>query len=329
MIPFFMDHYEDIVDAFIVYDNGSTDRSLELLADYPKVSVRHFDTPDDSFVYEELRLSEEVWKESRGVADWVIFVDMDEFIVGGDLRGYLAEMARDGVSFVRTVGFDMVSKAFPSDDQPIVSQITRGFRAVAIDKPCIFDPNKVTATNFTLGRHGAFPTGDIKWPDKRNLLLLHYKTLGWDYYYNRTKFLATGLKPRDIAEGLGAHYLFSEQEQQAFFDRRWNRSGPVPGLAGGLPSEALLVDEADIAQSGLFDFDWYVGTYPHVARSGYDALSYFTVVGGSLGEDPSLRFNSRWYTDRYLTETPMNPLLHYIRLGRQQGFEIQASLVAG
>jgi len=326
MIPFFMDHYSEVVDRFIVYDNGSTDRSLELLAANPKVSVRHFDTPEDSFVYEELRLSEEIWKESRGVADWVIFVDMDEFIFGADLGDYLAQAAAESVSFVRTVGFDMVSTEFPSADQPIISQITRGFRAVANDKPCIFDPDKVEATNFTLGRHGAFPTGEIHWPVTRELLLLHYKTLGWDYYYNRTKFLATGLKARDIAEGLGAHYLFSEQEQRAFFDRRWDRSGPVPGLPGGPPREALLAEETDIARSTLFDPDWYAKTYPHVTRSGYDVLSYFTFVGGGLGQDPSPAFNSQWYIDRYLTGQIANPLLHYLRIGQEKGFEIQPSL---
>jgi len=32
MVPFFLRHYEPLVDRIVIYDDGSNDRSLELLA---------------------------------------------------------------------------------------------------------------------------------------------------------------------------------------------------------------------------------------------------------------------------------------------------------
>ena len=42
MLPFFFRHYDPIVDRYIVYDDGSTDRTLEMLAAHPRVEVRPF-----------------------------------------------------------------------------------------------------------------------------------------------------------------------------------------------------------------------------------------------------------------------------------------------
>ncbi len=320
ILPFFLDHYRDKVDRILVYDNGSKDRSLEILANEPNATVAHFDTPDDSFVYEELRLSEAIWQASRGVADWVIILDMDEFLLVPNFRGYLSSLSARGVTAVRAVGFDMVSLDFPSGKIALTEQITRGFRAVANDKPCIFNPNAIARTNFTLGRHGANPEGEVRWPERPEMLLLHYKTLGWDYYMERMAILASGLKRKDIELGLGAHYLFTEEEHRAFFDRRWRRSAPVPGLSGGPPHSDLTLDEDIIHASGLFDRQWFLARYPQVAGSGYDPVSYYAFVGWRLDHDPSAHFRSTWYRNTYMDGAEANPLLHYIRHGHSHGF---------
>ena len=321
LLPFFLDHYRDKVDAIFVYDNGSTDRSLEILAAEPHVTVTHFDTPPDSFVFEELRLSEAMWQASRGVADWVVILDIDEFLVVPDFRGYLKTMTEAGVTAIRTVGFDMVSLTFPQPEPNLPEQITRGFRAVANDKPCIFNPQAILRTNFTLGRHGANPEGKVVWPERREMLLLHYKTLGWDYYMERMQILASGLKPKDIELGLGAHYLFSLQEHEAFFKRRWERSAPVPGLPGGPPHRDLTLTEDVTLASGLFDKDWYVAKYPQVVTSGYDPVSYQSFVGWRLDYNPNPGFDTRWYRDTHMGGADENPLMHYIRHGYHVKFK--------
>ena len=39
MLPFFYRHYESLVDHFFVFDNGSTDGSLDILRAHPRTTV--------------------------------------------------------------------------------------------------------------------------------------------------------------------------------------------------------------------------------------------------------------------------------------------------
>ena len=42
MLGFFFRHYDPWVDRYIVYDDGSTDGSLDILRAHPKVELRRF-----------------------------------------------------------------------------------------------------------------------------------------------------------------------------------------------------------------------------------------------------------------------------------------------
>lgn len=76
MLPFFFRHYDSLVDRYVIYDDGSTDRTLEMLGAHDRVEVRPFVRSDpDSYVLAARILHDNVWKESRGHADWVIISD--------------------------------------------------------------------------------------------------------------------------------------------------------------------------------------------------------------------------------------------------------------
>lgn len=49
IIPFFLQHYEPLVDRIIIYDDHSTDRSVELLRASPKVEIRPFQREAESY----------------------------------------------------------------------------------------------------------------------------------------------------------------------------------------------------------------------------------------------------------------------------------------
>src|ERR1700733_7363954 len=86
MLPFFFRHYDKIVDKYFIYDNGSTDGSIAMLEKHGRVEISHFES-GDSFVEEERRLGDTMWRDSD--ADWVIITDIDEHIYHPDLTGYL------------------------------------------------------------------------------------------------------------------------------------------------------------------------------------------------------------------------------------------------
>ena len=73
MLPYFFRHYDEFVDRYVFYDDNSTDGSLAILAGHPKVEVRPLARSDkDSFVLLSRDIHNECWKESRGMADWVL-----------------------------------------------------------------------------------------------------------------------------------------------------------------------------------------------------------------------------------------------------------------
>lgn len=52
-----------------------------------------------------------------------------------------------------------------------------------------------------------------------------------------------------------------------------------------------------IKKSELFDSDWYLKTYPDVAKSGMEPVEHFCKYGGILRRDPSLNFSSSFHLD--------------------------------
>jgi hypothetical protein len=107
MLGFFFRHYGQWVDRYIVYDDGSTDGSLDVLQRHPGVELRRFQrTRKDSFVLSHQALHDQAWKESRGKADWVIVTALDEHlhVKGRSMPDYLADCARQGVTLVPALG---------------------------------------------------------------------------------------------------------------------------------------------------------------------------------------------------------------------------------
>src|SRR6516225_4910569 len=81
MLGFFFRHYDPWVDQYVVYDDGSTDGSREILQAHPKVELRNFTRVKlNSFALSHKAMQDEAWKESRGRADWVVVTAIDEHL---------------------------------------------------------------------------------------------------------------------------------------------------------------------------------------------------------------------------------------------------------
>src|SRR5436190_8012883 len=116
MLSYFFQHYDPVVDRYIFFDNGSTDDTRPILEKHPKVEIRRLGhSPDtDSYVLEAQQVHNECWKESRGLADWVIITAVDEFLYAPRFKAYLVDCARNGVTAIPALGFQMISPTRPS-----------------------------------------------------------------------------------------------------------------------------------------------------------------------------------------------------------------------
>jgi hypothetical protein len=222
LVGFFLRHYEPWVDRFVVYDDGSTDGTVDLLRAHPRVEVRRFvRTFPDSFVASQRHLQNEVWKESRGRADWVVITALDEHLHLPTERmvPFLHRCRALGITYVPALGYQMIADALPPDGTVMCRHLTWGSPCKFMNKLSLFDPGAIAETNFGYGRHDAEPTGRLCLPERDELLLLHYKHVNLQRCHERTKVLRTGLGEVDVANGWGHHYSWSLEELRASWEK--------------------------------------------------------------------------------------------------------------
>lgn len=132
--------------------------------------------------------------------------------------------------------------------------------------------------------------------------LLHYIATGWENNFDPSaSFSSKAYKEfYEISSNPLVHYLSEGFEQG-------NVCFPVQGEE---PEISLL------AKSGLFDETFYCNANHDVTRS--DALLHFCRYGANEDRNPNLFFNSSWYKQRYLVDLDINPLVHYVLIGREK-----------
>jgi glycosyltransferase involved in cell wall biosynthesis len=220
LLPYFFKHYDSLVDQYVFYDDGSTDNTLEILHKNPKVEVRpplfrHV----DSYVLAAQEVHNSVWKESIGKVDWVIMTPVDEFLYHPGLPKYLRRCTEDGITVIPALGFQMISEVLPNSNRQIYEELTRGRPYAMMNKLSIFDPNKITETHYHPGRHIASPYGIVVFPERDELMNLHYKYVGFSRTLKRNQDLNAKLGTVDKNNSWGHEYNRSEEE----FKKEWNK----------------------------------------------------------------------------------------------------------
>jgi len=219
MLPFFFRHYDSVVDRYIIYDDGSTDNTLKLLAAHDRVEVRRFvrEHPE-SLVLSAQAHNDTVWKESRGQADWVIMTAVDEHLHhSAGLRRYLRWARWRSITAIPALAFQMVADAFPSPDEYLAKTRRFGAPLDHYNKLNVLDPNALSETRFAVGRHTAAMEGRIRYPRRDRLLLFHYKFLGMDYLVRRYAVLNDRRGPADKENLWGYQYDLGREALDAEF----------------------------------------------------------------------------------------------------------------
>ena len=214
MLGFLFRHYDRFVQRYIVYDDGSTDHSLEILHANPKVEVRRarLNSNRDSLVLSGMQLMETFWTESRGIADWVICTDIDEHLYHPHLLDYLANCKNEGITIIPALGYQMLSETFPPNDQLLCESVTMGAPWVQMNKLNIFSPDAIESLSYAPGRHMARPTGEVLAPDRDELLLLHYKYLGFERTRRRLEECAPRLRKIELENGWCHRWRWSREQ---------------------------------------------------------------------------------------------------------------------
>jgi hypothetical protein len=127
---------------------------------------------------------------------------------------FLIQSKEKGISLFKPEGYHMVAdEDFNLKvDGDLIKEVTKGVRAEVLDKLMMFDCNKISNINYSIGCHMANPIGDIVVSDKQ-LKMLHYKFLGLEDHKLKQTIRGERLSEFNKQHGFGLYYLFNEEEQ--------------------------------------------------------------------------------------------------------------------
>jgi glycosyltransferase involved in cell wall biosynthesis len=226
----FLTAYKE-AERIVVYDNMSTDNTVELLQQDPRVEIRLYDSDNQIRDDLYLEIKNYSWKESRGLCEWVVIVDFDEIfcrarVIEGkpvfDLD--LTEVYKRGFNMIKPCGYNMISLNAPlyTADHPFVHS-QRGTYHVPEEKLCCFRPEEISEIRYVTGAHWASPldknqdSRGIRMCTDREWKVLHYKFWNLELYMQKIADYQKRLSEWNKKMGAGWHYTQTLQWHEQCF----------------------------------------------------------------------------------------------------------------
>lgn len=211
IIPFCIDYWKRFARHVYVFDNGSTDGSVEYLKQYDWITVQPFGNKDFKQNAENSRIKNEKWKGSD--ADYVVCCDMDELIIGNNIKGKFELCKQSGYTIIE---FDWLWLA--GGDNPkyqegkLLHELCPNIINDKVSKVMVFSPKDITEMNYGPGAHRCKPKGKVKKIHLKTIFCYHIcNNLSLEYKLERYKLQNKRRSKEDIKKKWGIHYTFSEQ----------------------------------------------------------------------------------------------------------------------
>ena len=249
ILPFVIDYWKRLnIARAVVYDNGSTDGSIEFLNQYDWIEVRHYDSNNEIRDDIYLEIKNNAWKESKGKCDWVIVCDMDEIIFSNHLEEELDYMKKYGHNAMGCPWYAMCFDKKPTYDpnkllhtqgtmfykQPFINLC---FKFNKAGKVLLFDPNIIDEINYTYGCHKCEPTPYFFPYISQKILEFHInKGLSENYFVERRKILGERLSEENKKINAGLEYLLNEETNREYYRAIQKRSIDVNKFPDCIPN---------------------------------------------------------------------------------------------
>lgn len=232
IVPFMINYWKHLkVNHVYVADNYSTDKSVELLSQYPDwITITKLETDNKLNDIVNIDYKNNCWKSSD--ADLCIVCDFDEAIFTEDIVSVYEEMCSCGIDAIQCFGVWCSSEKFPileTSDELLHTLPDMKFNYDKnMSKTAVIRPNKLNETNYFPGAHNlnAFTkTGSsANVADgryfKNPVYLLHYKDLSLDYVIRKYRSSQARLSDLNKICRYGIHYNFSDEKIRNDFEMR-------------------------------------------------------------------------------------------------------------
>ena len=239
MLKYYVRHWSQYAAKIFVYDDDSTDGTREFLESHsPLVQIMSTGFSGiDELKLQEMRIRE--YKiHSRGVADWCVIGDSDEFHYHPTMIEKLRVLKECGYAAVVSHGYQMFSDTRPNGEGQMMEYCKNGILDGMYDR-VIFRPEidivigighhgfTIDETNFrefqTAGQNvHTSPEGQrIKYPvmeTDEDFKMLHYKYLGLDHITERHDRIWSRSSQLNKDRGWGIH---TSPDWHAYYSLDW------------------------------------------------------------------------------------------------------------
>jgi hypothetical protein len=138
LLPFFLKHYNWVDKINIVYDQDSTDNTLQIIKNNPKVNIIPFRFPDMMDDAIKIKKANDLYKEIKD-CDWVLLPDVDEFIF---IDKKILKKIKKPINSVKLFNvYRHLSEEDLDINMSIKEQRRHGFFDSLYNKPIIVRPN--------------------------------------------------------------------------------------------------------------------------------------------------------------------------------------------
>ena len=230
IIPYVVDywiHLHSQLDEFkvVVYDNNSTDNSVELLSKYPWIEIRHFQSDGHNDVIHQ-QLKQDCWKESKGRADWCCVCDFDEILwsKNNTLKEELEYADKHNFNVIGMKWYAFAGDSLPSYTEGtfLHQQVKRGYEQYInhteqfkhLGKFILFNPNKIKEMHWSVGQHilhRVIPYMNLYVTS--TVVTFHInKGFGEDYFVQKRQKMFKRLSQTNLRSGMGIEYGHPEEK---------------------------------------------------------------------------------------------------------------------
>lgn len=216
ILPYFLRHYSAFAEKIVIFDNESSDRSPSIIDACPQAKRVTYKTGEQHYdrVHRECKMK---YVESRGQADWVILVDMDEFVYHPDLVGVLTWYKKKGINFPKIAGFEMLTPETPTGDGQIWEYGKTGVPSDGYSKRTTFTPD--LGIELSPGSHiTKIVSGAPVESPVPELKFLHYRFFGRKFFVDRNISRRGRVSEEDRKMGWGNHYMNPDEYFNHIFD---------------------------------------------------------------------------------------------------------------
>lgn len=222
ILPFVRKYWERISADVIVYDNGSTDGSLEYLSSIPYVTIRHFDSDGHNDIIHK-NVKEQAYLEYKNDYDIIIITDMDEIFFFDDFKAVSEAFIDGGYNILMTPIISLCEDFKPpySEDKYLHQLCHKFYRQRMnhmkgfedFSKLSIFNTKVTDKVAMSVGQHYVKTSPDMKIMLSNNGFNLHIdKGFGLDYKYKVRQRMYANLSDTNKRYGMAIEYADSYEK---------------------------------------------------------------------------------------------------------------------